>query len=62
MYKHLYETLQVSFKNEALSTFTAFGTIGYLTKWIDEDFHTSVEDTAAGLTSISKMAYRVNGI
>jgi len=62
LYEHLYETLQLSFKNEALSTFTAYGTIGYLTKWIDEDCHTSVEDTAAGLTSIGKIAYRVNDI
>jgi len=60
LYEHLYETLQLSFKNEALSTFTAYGTIGYLTKWIDEDCHTSVADTAAGLTSIGKIAYRVN--
>lgn len=60
LYEHLYETLQVNFKNEALSSFTAFGTIGYLTKWIEEDCHTSVEDTAGGLTSIGEMAYRVS--
>lgn len=58
LYEHLYETLQINFKNEALSSFTAFGTIGYLTKWIEEDCQTSVEETAGGLTSIGEMAYR----
>ncbi len=62
LYELLYETLQVTFKNEALSSFTAFGTIGYLTKWIEEDCQMSVKETAGGLTSIGEMAYRVNGV
>lgn len=59
LFEQLYEALHVSLKNEALSTFTAFGTIGYLAKWIEEDCNTSVEGAAGGLTSIGELAYQV---
>ncbi|WP_445326951.1 TetR-like C-terminal domain-containing protein [Solibacillus sp. FSL R7-0682] len=33
-------------------TFTAYGTIGYLTKWIEEDCAHPIEEMATGLRNI----------
>ncbi len=57
LYTVLYDALTEHIKNEALVTFTAYGTIGYLAKWLKEDCATPVEETAAGLQSIGEYGY-----
>lgn len=52
LFTHLYEALKVHLKNDALSTFTAYGTIGYLKHWIERGCQTPVENVAAGLRDI----------
>ena len=54
LFRHLYEALHVSMQNDALSTFTAYGTIGYLKRWIDTDCRKPAEEVAAGLRDIGE--------
>ena len=54
LFKHLYEALEVHLQNDALSTFTAYGTIGYLKRWIERGCRTPVGEAAAGLRDIGQ--------
>ena len=54
LFRHLYEALQVSMQNDALSTFAAYGTIGYLKRWIQMDCRKPVKEVATGLRDIGE--------
>ena len=54
LFLHLYEALQASMQNDALSTFTAYGTIGYLKRWIEMDCRKPAEEVATGLRNIGE--------
>lgn len=60
LYGQLYEALISHLKNEALATFTAYGTIGYLFHWVGEGCQTPAQEIAAGLCSIGELRLQTN--
>lgn len=60
LFCYLFEALQIHMETEALATFTAYGTMGYLFNWIEQDCEKPIEEIAHALWSIADSRFYVS--
>ena len=60
LFDYLFEALYLHMETEALATFTAYGTMGYLFNWIEQDCEKPVEEIAQALWSIADSRFYVS--
>ncbi|WP_342559310.1 TetR/AcrR family transcriptional regulator C-terminal domain-containing protein [Metasolibacillus sp. FSL K6-0083] len=53
LFHYLYEALAIHLKHEAFTTFTAYGTMGYMIEWIKNDCQKPIKVIANDLSSIA---------
>lgn len=57
LYHYLFDALQIHLKNEALASFTAYGTMGFLFDWIYHDCEKPINEIATDLSSIASSRF-----
>lgn len=53
LYHYLFDALFMHLKNEALASFTTYGTMGFLFDWISNDCQKPIQEIATALSSIA---------